>query len=333
MVQLLIKRWCEPPVEGALHLSTLVQQTLSALAQRGGARAEELWKTLCQTGPFVAVGQVMFAEFLRSLAQHDLVVQSSDGILLPGERGEILVNHYDFYSAFATGDEYRIEHDGRALGSIPISHALIPGQMLIFAGRRWTILHVDEEQRRIAVAPAKGGSPPKYGGGGARIHDRVREEMFGLYVSRHVPAFLDAGAQTLLAQGREAFGNLRLAERRFIENGAECLVFLWAGDRTLDTILALLGQRSFSGTSHQGCLVLSGTDERGLVACFEEIAAGPPPNSRLLAGSVANKRREKHDGYLSEPLLCADYASRDLDVPAALRVVRRTLDGLSPISN
>jgi ATP-dependent Lhr-like helicase len=42
MVRLLLEQWVEPPRKGALHASTLVQQALSVIAQKGGATAEEL---------------------------------------------------------------------------------------------------------------------------------------------------------------------------------------------------------------------------------------------------------------------------------------------------
>ena len=332
MVSLLLRGWIEPPVVGALHLSTLVQQTLSLIAQVGGANAQEIWRGLCERGPFGGVDAPTFGTFLRSLSAHELIIQSSDGTLLLGAQGERLVNDYDFYSAFSSDEEYRIEHEGRLLGSIPIRHALIPGQMLIFAGRRWTVRRIDEEQKRVSVVPAAGGSPPAYFGGGARVHDRVREEMFRFYVGNEVPAFLDPSAKSLLAQGRELFHELRLAECRMIASGDDLHAFLWAGDRVLDTIAAMLRQRDVVSTAYRICLLVPDADERVLIGHFENIMAEPPQDPKVLAASVANKRREKHDQFLSEELLCADYASRDLDVGGARRVLRRVLEGLSPIS-
>ena len=43
-------------------------------------------------------------------------MQSSDGTLLPGSDGEQLVNHYSFYSAFQSAEEYRLVTSGRTLG-------------------------------------------------------------------------------------------------------------------------------------------------------------------------------------------------------------------------
>ena len=101
----------------------------------------------------------------------------------------------------------------------------------------------------------------------------------------------------------------------------------------LDTIAAMLRQRDVSSAVCQICLLVSDTDERALIGHFENIIAEPPQDAEALAASVANKRREKHDHFLSEALLCADYASRDIDVSGARHVLRRVLEGLSPISD
>jgi hypothetical protein len=59
MVDLLLDRWYEPADTSALHQSTLIQQILSVIAQRGGARADTLHSALCESGPFTAVDRGM----------------------------------------------------------------------------------------------------------------------------------------------------------------------------------------------------------------------------------------------------------------------------------
>ena len=79
--------WCEPPVTGALHLSTLVRASVLVIAQHGGARADQLWSALCQSGPF-ALDRQKFGRFLRGLAAEDVIQQAGDGDLILGVRGE-----------------------------------------------------------------------------------------------------------------------------------------------------------------------------------------------------------------------------------------------------
>ena len=139
MTDLMLTRWTEPPRAGVLHLSTLVQQTLSVLAQTGGARADVLWRALCDTGPFREVSAADYGEFLRSLAAFELIQQLHDDSLFLDLKGERMVEHFDFYAAFQAIDEWRLVADGRAIGTTSISTPMMVGEHLLFAGRRWQI--------------------------------------------------------------------------------------------------------------------------------------------------------------------------------------------------
>ncbi len=192
MVRLLTMKWCEPPTAGALHLSTLVQQLLSLIAQYGGATATDAWRVLCRDGAFVAVSADTFAKLLRELGKNDLIVQSSDGTLLLGEKGERIVNHYSFYTAFITPEEYHLVSHGHELGTLPISHPLSNGSYIIFAGQRWRVLSVEVERRIVDLEPSPAGRAPRFTGGGAAVHERIRQEMKTMYESQDVLPFLDS---------------------------------------------------------------------------------------------------------------------------------------------
>ena len=211
MIRLLIDRWVEPPPPAALHLSTLVQQVLSLTAQHGGFRAADAYRALCSSGPFDTVDQSIFAQLLRDLASHELLSQTHDGTMVLDLSGERLVNHYDFYAAFMAPDEWRLLAKGRTLGTLPVTFPLAPDLFLIFAGRRWRIVDVNEERHEVDLEPAPGGVPPIFGGSGAMIHDRVREEMRRVYEDDGVPVFLDATGRELLAEGRKAIPAPRVA--------------------------------------------------------------------------------------------------------------------------
>ena len=202
MVQLLLARWCEPPAPRQLHLSTLVQQVLSVIAQHGGVLAKDLYLVLCKSGPFRNVDSELFEQLLRCLGEQHILTQTSDGALTLGNRGETLVEHYSFYAAFATPDEYRLVVGSKTLGTLPITQPLAPGSHLIFAGRRWEVRRIDETARVIELTHARGGRAPRFEGVGFDVHNRVRAEMHRIYASSTVPVYLDATAKELLTEGR-----------------------------------------------------------------------------------------------------------------------------------
>ena len=125
-----------------------------------------------------------------------------DGLLIHGSRGEKLVNHYDFYSAFVTPDEYRLITSGKPLGALPIVNPVAEGSFLIFAGRRWRVVAVDQEKHVIDLAPAAGGRVPIFNSGArGDVHDHVRAEMRDIYARSDVPSYLDAPAADLTPDG------------------------------------------------------------------------------------------------------------------------------------
>lgn len=330
VVDALVDGWFEPPVDGALHLSTLVQQVLSTIAQHGGARADDIWRALCASGPF-ELDQGSFAELLRGLAERDAIQQTGDGELILAPRGERIVGHYSFYTAFVTSEEYRLLAEGEEIGSLPVSSPLSEDSFLIFAGRRWRVLEVDNERRTIAVAPSRAGRVPHFSGSGSEIHDGVRERMRRIYESDSEPTFLDAQARALLAQGRRHFGELGLAERQIVAAGGDSAFFPWAGDRAMTTLalgLAAVGQEA----SAQGLVLTAEKTPPDELASALEAAFGADatPDSTALAERIRNLETEKHHWLVDRKLLLRDCATAQLDIEGAMRAVSRLPGSVTP---
>ena len=313
IINLLLDRWCEPPATGKLHLSTLIQQFLSLIAQYGGVKATQAWQVLCQTGAFRAVDQTLFIQLLRALGEHDLIQQSQDGLLLLGVTGEKLVNHYSFYTAFQTSIEYRVVTSGKTLGTLPVDYPLVEGLYLIFGGYRWQILTVDQEHKVVEVAQSSAGRVPSFSGSGGFIHDRIRQEMYRLYCSTETPIFLDATARSLLAEARANFTQYHLDRTSILAYGREVLLFPWCGDVIMNTLLIQLRARGLSVGRDGIALIVEGITPQQLTKHLKTIVVQPPADPIMLAATVKNLVLEKHDRFLSEELLCRNYASGYLD--------------------
>jgi ATP-dependent Lhr-like helicase len=317
MVELLTAAWYEPPDTAGLHLSTLIQQILSITAQHGGATAGQLFDALCRHGPFRHIDQVAFAAVLRDMGRHELIQQQDDGLLLPGTAGDRLLNHYSFYASFRTSQDYRLVADGYTLGSLPVDRPILPGASLIFSGARWRVLSVDTAQRVIELTAAESGRPPVFPGTGGEIADEVRREMRRLYRSTELPRYLDATAQTLLAEGRAAFHVFGHATHRIFAWGAETVMFPWRGDRIMNTLAVVLTKYGLEVGQDGLAITVGNCSPAQLIEVIKELAAGPRPDPVTLADTVRAKIHDKYDRYLSEELLNAGYAARALDVPGA----------------
>ena len=322
MVNLLLVRWCEPSGTGRLHLSTLIQQVLSLIAQFGGVTATRAWSIL--SGVF-RIDQSIFVQVLRSLGARQIIRQEPDGTLLLDEAGERIVNHYSFYAAFATKEEYRIVTAGKTLGTLPIDRPLEQNSALIFAGRRWRVVAVDEQRKVIEVRRAPGGRVPAFSGERGDVHDRIRREMRSVYMGTAMPPYLDATARDLLTEARTCFSQYGLECRSIVPTGAETVVFTWRGDRANDTLaiwLKYLGHIA----QNEGAIVRVFAAEPDTMAVLRCIASDPIPDPVALAAPVKNKPSEKYDWLLDEPLMNAEYASRKLDVNGTRELVQTLLN-------
>ncbi len=318
-VRLLAKGWFEPPWVHGLHLSTLVQQLLSAIAQYGGLTAGQAWTLLRDTGPFGGLSKREFAELLKGLGERDILIQDASGLLLHGRLGEKLASHYTFYAAFVTEEEFRLVTEGKTLGSIPVSRPLEQGSYVIFAGRRWRVRHIDLEAKLIEVMPDKGGKPPSFDGMSSKVHDQVREEMRQVLAEEAPVSFLDQQAAALLAEARENFRRLRLADGMVLSSGDGLRLFPWKGDWVMDTLTLAMKQRGYKTENDGLCLRIQGMSEDTLSDLLFDMSEGAFPTEIELTETILNKLQEKWDWLLPDSLLSRNYASHNLDIPGAKR--------------
>ncbi|MEJ2862831.1 DEAD/DEAH box helicase [Actinomycetospora flava] len=308
--------WCEPPETGGLHLSTLVQQVLSLTAQHGGVYPHQAESVLCSHGPF-AVDETTFRQLLAAMHDSDLLMSSSDGLLLPGGRGEREIEDWSFFAAFESPEVFRVLAQGQEIGSIDAGSSLIPGSGLVLAGRRWRVIAVHPRSSEVEVVADVTGNAPEFPStGAARVHDRVRAMMEELYVGDVVPPYLDEKARILLAEGRSMFAQLELHRREVVGWGRESVIFPWRGDRVLETLRVSLHHAGIEANC-EGPAIVADAPEDVVRHVLDRLATTAPPDPLDLAAIVPDKREEKWDEVLSPALLEQAYAARALDVDGA----------------
>jgi ATP-dependent helicase Lhr and Lhr-like helicase len=316
MLNLMLRRWNEPHLEGRLHLSTLVHQILALIAQHGGLTARQGWDRLVASRVFTGIDQALYRAVLRRMGDPDvkLIEQTTDGTLLPGAEGERVINDRGFYVVFMTPDEFKVITDrGRTLGQIPGDNPLMADQLIIFAGHRWRVLEVDAHRKEILVTPAHGGKPPAFGGDGLPPHEEVVAEMRRVWQDLEVPRFLDEGAIALLTEGREAFDHLGLRHYSLRRHEDQILLFPWTGTRAQMALVLALGERGVAATSQGIAVMAPAKDESALMQALRSLAQSPAPDPVALARLVPDMKRAKYDHYLGDDLLARCYASERID--------------------
>lgn len=325
MINLLLNKWYEPAAPHHYHLSTLVQQTLSIIGQYGGVQADQLWQLLCNTGSFRKADQSLYADILRALGQGDLITQMQDGQITLGTVGERVVGHYGFYTAFSTPEEYRLECDGKTLGTLPIDKPITVDEHLIFAGQRWKVQAVDPEKKLISLKHAKGGKPPKFTGGNLFIHDKIREEMKSVYLGTSAPTYLDNNARTLFSEAIDYFRTLQLEKNKIIQQGNALFLFPWLGDRTVNTITVLLQLHSLKANAYGGIVEISNCTYDEYLNTVKKFTLNPRPNNTQLANGIPDTLVEKFDIYLPKDIRDIGYGEKYFDVDSAWDWLKSTL--------
>jgi ATP-dependent Lhr-like helicase len=328
-ILLLLEQWCEPPPRGGLHLSTLVQQTLSLILERGGIAPEAAFDLLCARGPFNAVSRRDYFILLKSLISRELLEQDLRGTLLLGEKGERRAAHFSFYAAFASQTEYRIVTAEKTLGTLPVNTSVQKNDVIIFAGKAWKITRIDDAAKTIEVRFFGEGRPPVFSGGGWSIHRRVREKMRELYESEEAVPFADSAAARLIEEGREAYRDFGLADRakRVLEKDKSAVLVTWLGDRANRTLQLLLRGRGWTAYTGGLGLTLPGRGAQEAEELLAALAAEPPPDAEELLDGSQNLCVGKWDWTLPPRLLKANYASLYLDAEEAGKWL-----SLSPLS-
>jgi len=331
MIECLREGWCEPPAAAGLHLSTLIHQVLGLILQTGGIRPAAAWKVLCERGPFKSVDRALFADLLRCIAspENRFIEQSPDGLLMIGEMGERVTESHEFYPVFVTNSEYRIIHETRTLGTYPVSSPVASGETIIFAGRRWKILEIDDHARVITVKSTRGGKPPYFAGEGGGIHDYVVDAMKGILASKAIYPYLDRAAAALLLEAREAFSELGLAERAIIAYGDGALIFPWVGSKKLQTLSLAFLAKNFEASNFKHTIEVQGCDLNGVGAFLSSLANGDIPEDRAIATRLAKPNLARFDYLLSGELMSLVTLKERLDVPSLQAVAQRLTEALS----
>jgi ATP-dependent Lhr-like helicase len=315
MVRLLTQKWCEPPLAGGLHLSTLTQQTLAVIAERGGATAGALYDQLCRRGPFHEVRPELYADLLRALArpETELIEQAPDGLILLGRIGERIVDHFDFYAVFISPDEYQVRHDSRNIGRLTMDRPRAPGDLILLAGRRWRIETVDEPAKVITVTPSSAALKPGFIGEAGGVHGKVAAEMRQVLASDEPYAFMDATAAEMLHLARDAYAQFRgSGSVQTAFEGSALYLAPWVGHRSLQTLAG--GLRLAGIDAGVAEMMIRVADPPGQAAHALRRLVESPPAANDVASQLSPLINQKYHPYLTGELLIADAARAMIDL-------------------
>jgi ATP-dependent helicase Lhr and Lhr-like helicase len=320
MVELLLKRWFEAPRFGKKNFSTFIHQTLSVLKQTGGIKADLLFQTLCVRGAFDTVTKAEFVMVLRNLSDKSIIQQMESGEIILAPEGEKIVESRDFYAAFASSEDYSIEHDSGKLGVLPRDQLPPVGEHLLLAGRRWCVVDIDDRVKRALVSPARGKRVPLFIGGAGALDREVMQKMKSLLLSSDMPPYLHSDAAAAIKQARSQYEQIPANGPSLFKSLNGTCFLPWEGTAIHKTLLACAKADGIKAElSRDGLMIAYGgcsLDESK--AHWRKIANGTfkPVDLTTVIGDPTS---ERFDDLVPHELLAAAYIQESLDLPGAMR--------------
>lgn len=322
VIELLKEHKYETPNINSYHLSTLIQQLLSVIAQFGGFYPKEGWQFLCTKGAFKNVTPTMFLSLLKALGDKDVVSQLDNGQIIIGKEGEKLLKKPDFYVAFQSPKDYSVinKYNSKRLGTIQY---LPPKDVqIVLAGRRWIVVGINEHGQTIYVSQVKSGGKAFFGGEGAEIDKIIVEKMRDIYLSNDSYPYLDirTEANKYLEQARLCFNNNELSSHSFLQYGNRDLFFTWGGWKINRTI-SLMAQLYLDKKCGFSALFIDNITSDDIKRIIDK---GKPSEDDLVKlESRARKECQKYDYLLPDDLLDKEYARTYLDIDSGWDVLKK----------
>jgi len=180
----------EPPQKNEKPYDILVHQALSITKGHSGIRMAELVTQLKENSAFKLIEVFEIEQILNHLIAIDFLEKIQHEVII-GVEGERIVNSRDFYSVFKTEENFKVVNAGNTIGEIPFSPQIIEDENILLSAKIWKIKFVDYKAKKIEVIPTKDGKKPMFFGGGATIHQRIREKMLEILYSKTEYDFLD----------------------------------------------------------------------------------------------------------------------------------------------
>lgn len=309
-IHLLIERYIEPPTPSLVTSTVVLQQTLSIIAERGGAKADVLFGLIAGKSALSTFPKADYVKLLRQMANENvkLIEQAPNGSIMLGELGERLINKRDFYAMFETQDEWRVVHGTETLGTVPLSATLGVGGLIAFAGKRWRIEALDDIAKVVTVVPHRSAKiPPFESLANENVATRLVEEMRAVLEGEENYPYLDKTAVALLKEARDSYRELGLHDEPLVKHRDDVHLFFWVGSQIACLIaLGLQVAGMSTAVNPSGVITLAGARPEEVRATIGTLARTGLKIGEL-ADVVQSLRVGKWDEFVPPDVLKAQW--------------------------
>lgn len=314
-----------------LNLSTLIQQLLSCVHQQqdeAGLDPTTARTLLVENGPFGSAGDLLEPLIEHLLTKYKSPLEKQNSSLFLSPYGRRYVEHFSFYAAFNTPEEYLVRAGSRRIGTFAPRYMYGPGDQFLLAGAFWEVVRVDHIRHVMEVTRASGGRAPYFQGDALAASDLIVQEMQRLYAATETPELprhSNEAAREVVRLGRIAYRQMFREHPHAIEQGSSVVLFPWVGARKQVTLLCALKWMGLCASTMDVALVVRDTTPENVLTELKRLLDGTLPSEHDLARYAAKVIFEKHDNLLSPALRRVNFASAKLAVGSLPSIIRKLL--------
>ena len=216
------EKWVEPMYLPKLPFNLLYHQTMAVMAASGSVQPKDLARRILTLSVFKHVSKEDYLLLLRHLLENGHLERCEDGGLLIGEKGEGIVNNYEFLAVFSVPLEFTVRCNSEVIGTV--QNPFPPKSQFALAGQAWEVTELDKKALIIYVKKIEGISANMWTDtGNEYVHTKVMKKILEIIRSDEKYAFLDETAQKRLDDIRMLCRNAAKADNADDYTGKELL--------------------------------------------------------------------------------------------------------------
>jgi len=141
-----------------------------------------------------------------------------------------------------SSEEYTVQYGNKEIGQLDKAFPIKLNDNIILAGKLWSIISIDIKRDKVYVETASNAKPPKYFGGGIKLHSRILEKIMELLCNTEEFNYLNEAASDLLKDLRTPYQKYKVKddERIIWESKDEMIFEAFIGTKIVKTLVWML---------------------------------------------------------------------------------------------
>ncbi|PEM27592.1 DEAD/DEAH box helicase [Bacillus wiedmannii] len=206
VMELILDKWIEPAKGYSALYDILFHQIISICQETNGITLESLIANIKANHVFHSIEEYITERIILHMIEHEYLERiKGRNELIVGIEGERILRSKDFYAVFLTPEEFTVLEGIKKIGMLDKMMVVNVGDNIILAGKLWTIKDVDFDKNKIYVQKAVNGKPPRYSGGGIKIHKRIGEKMMEILCANNEFSYVNEDAYETISDVRKPY--------------------------------------------------------------------------------------------------------------------------------